>query len=636
MSKNLEELSKEEIKKISSNIRCDIIEMTTLANSGHLGGPLGFVEPALVAYLLSDIDWDDPFSLDNDIIIHSAGHYSALFYSIIAELNKNIDKDEMIFGFRKINSPFEGHVNHKIPGIWWTSGVLGYGPAVANGFRIALDKLNHNNKITVTLGDGEITKGSIPEALRFSEKYSDNLTHIIDRNHRQINGQTNDVMPINIEKNYRAQGWEVIRVDGYDIDEISKSIKEAEGLTAIIAETTMGKGVKLIEGNSKYHGTPLSREEAEKAIEIIGKDIGRKPRFESLERKKLNESKVYISRPKLNHKISQGSPTNHTNPISCREAWGKTLENLAEINKNIPFIVFDCDLSSSVQTSEFAKKYPENFFQAGIQENSTALTAGASSIFLPTFFADFGIFSVDEVYQQHRLTALNEGNLKLISTHCGLDVGQDGPTHQCIDYLMLEGIPNWQTFVASDANLTDRIVRYMASNYGNMHLAIGRSKVPIIKKQDKDEPFYNENYEFRPGKVNTIRDYGEQAVIYTYGSMTHRAVKAAEELNKIGINIKVLDLTTPLSPDKGSVKDAITEQTKIIVTYEDHFIGKGNQEGISPVIKSILYNSKFRPEIYALGIKNFSKSGTPDELYKDSGIHENDLMDLIKEKFKIT
>ena len=140
--------------------------------------------------------------------------------------------------------------------------------------------------------------------------------------------------------------------------------------------------------------------------------------------------------------IDPGTPFTYTNEekVDNRSAFGKALKDLADrnIDEGSIICVFDCDLAGSVKPAHFAEAYPQYFFQGGIQEHNTATAAGAlSTDGFVTFFADFGAFGIDETYNQQRLNDINKTNLKLILTHVGLDVGQDGKTHQCVDYVSL-------------------------------------------------------------------------------------------------------------------------------------------------------------------------------------------------------
>ena len=648
------DLSSDNISELEQRVNAArglIIEMTTLAESGHPGGALGRAEIDALIYYGAKIDPNNPFKPGSDIVIDSAGHYSAGTYATLAAIGI-IPKKEVATHFRKTGSRYEGHVTHKVPAIWLDTGILGQGLSAAVGFSLANKLLGYDDvHITVKMGDGEQNKGQVIEAARFAAKYGlGNITVLVDCNGQQLSGPTAEVMPMKIRETYEAARWNVIEVYGYDLAACWNALRKAkqDGLTAIITNTIMGKGYPPIEGDFNYHGKPLSREQAIEAL----KGLGLENRFEELEKLRIQEpSNKYLGKPRFEPKINGGEPILYTKEekTDCRSAWGKALLSIGKANlqedgrareEYSPIAVVDCDLKGSVQTKAFGDTFQNNFFQAGIMEHHAASMAGAMSLTeVLTFLSDFGVLSVTEMNQQNRLTAINDGNLKLISTHCGLDVGEDGKTHQALDYLALTNHPRWQTFTPADPNQTDRIVRYMATNYGCMHVAMGRSKVPVITKQGSDEPFFSKDYEFTPGKVDVLRYYGDKVVIYTYGSMAHRAVKAADELNRNGIGVKVLNLATPTSPNTRSVRDAVTEQTELVITYEDHYIGEkegAENSGMAPIVKGLLYRNKIQPEIKCIGVRDYGLSGKVDELYRVEGLHEDNLCRLVLEKLNQT
>ena len=158
-----------------------------------------------------------------------------------------------------------------------------------------------------------------------------------------------------------------------------------------------------------------------------------------------------------------------------------------------PIAVFDCDLATSVKVDGFESVQPDHFFQVGIQEHNAAAMAGAlSADGVVSFFADFGVFGVCETYNQHRLSDINHANLKLVCTHVGLDVGEDGKTHQCIDYMgLFQNLFGFKIVLPADPNQTDRATRFVATNPGNFFLGMGRSKTPTIL-DEAGSPFFGD------------------------------------------------------------------------------------------------------------------------------------------------
>lgn len=625
----------ETLGTLARKVRSDIVHMTYLAKSGHLGGPLGFTESFLLAVDKLNLDPNHPYDPARDKIVASAGHYSALVYSALTNLFFPDKRDLVVSKFRSLDDIVEGHVTHRFPFIWDSTGHLGYGPAIAAGHAVSDKLLGYNDtKILCTMGDGEQTKGSIAEALRFIKKYSlHNITIFVDCNDQQLSDSTEKVMPMNIRANFEANDWHVEEVDGYDMSGVTKALDTITKYNAILIHTVMGKGVQEAEGTHEYHGKPIT--EFKQAIE----DLGVKDKLEHYRKlKESNQTTGFQGRPKINPIVNAGSRIVYTDKADCRGAWGKALVDIANNSLNddgtpikgySPIAVFDCDLAGSVKTDGFAKKFPDNFFQGGIQEHSTAMTAGTvSTRGVLTWLAMFGCFGHSMCYNEQMLTAMNDGNLKLVTTHNSIDVGEDSKTHSPIAYLSLANHPGWQTFVPADPNQTDAIVRYMATHYGNMHMPVGRSNLPIITKQDSNEPFFDVNYEFNPGSFgfDKLRNYGNDYVIVTHGTPAGRAVEAAKMLHEEGINGKVMNIPTPTNIPEQMLIEMVG--TKVIATFEDHDVDTGIAKSLD---SKILISDNPKPHaVIHIGMKEYSRSAPSTQLYKYFGIHEDNLVSQIK------
>ncbi|GAF71100.1 unnamed protein product, partial [marine sediment metagenome] len=407
------------------------------------------------------------------------------------------------------------------------------------------------------MGDGEQQKGQISEARRFAVKYKlNNITALIDNNKLQISGNTHDIMPQNIKENFQSDGWKVIEIDGHDFHQIYESlyaaVHDTSAPVAIIANTVMGKGVSFMENVAKYHGVALKEEEYVKAINELC--LNRELNNYKEERKKsciMPSRNIPSSDVEETVNIVVGEPICYgkDDKIDNRSAFGNALKNIAELNKSRKdspqFAVLDCDLADSVKVSGFQSVLPDNFFEVGIQEHNAATIAGALSIEgILSFFADFGVFGVCETYNQHRLNDINHSNLKLICTHIGLDVGEDGKTHQCIDYIgLFQNLFGFKVLIPADPNQTDKATRYISKTPGNFLLGMGRSKTPVILDESGD-PFFGKNYEFTYGKIDVVR-HGNDAVIMSYGCMLHRAIQAWAILKQREISVRVLNVCCP-------------------------------------------------------------------------------------------
>ncbi len=269
----MEELGIQELEKKARKVREDIIEEVYRAKSGHPGGSLSIADILTVLYFKEmNIQPENPNWEDRDRLVLSKGHCSPALYSCLA--NRGFFPVENLKTFRNINSYLQGHPDkNKVPGVDMTTGSLGQGLSSANGMAIA-GKMNHRAyRVYCILGDGEIEEGQIWEAAMAANKYKlDNLCVIVDNNNLQIDGTIEEVMssyPIN--EKFRSFGFEVINIDGHDIDEIIKAFEVAKNVkgkpTCILAKTIKGKGIAFMENQAGWHGKAPNDEQYEEAMQ---------------------------------------------------------------------------------------------------------------------------------------------------------------------------------------------------------------------------------------------------------------------------------------------------------------------------------------------------------------------------------
>jgi len=626
------------LEEMGKFARGDILKMTTLAKSGHPGGSMSSIDIYLVLYFCANIDPDNPYYSERDHIVISHGHTSPGVYAALAHRGF-FDINRVIAEFRKAGTIFEGHVERRVPGVEWDSGNLGQGLSAGCGFALAGKIYRRNYQVFVIMGDGEQSKGQISEARRFAKKFQlNNITVIIDYNHLQLSGSLEKIMPQNIKANYLADGWDVMEIDGHNYQEIYQALRKAinnkNSPVAIIARTTMGKGISFMEDKFEFHGKPLYLEQCKAALSELNLDNNLEEYFHQMEEKRKKSSKEKINTRRVEKKINilTGKPYTYTQKekIDNRSAFGNALKDLGELNlsqqSSVPIAVLDCDLTGSVKTNKFAAAYPHNFFQAGIQEHNTATVAGAlSSEGIVTFFADFGVFGVDETYNQQRLNDINQTNLKLICTHNGIEVGQDGKTHQCIDYVgIINNLYGYKIIIPADPNQTDRVIRYIASVWGNFFVGMGRSAGPVILTEN-GTPFFGNDYQFSYGKADVVRK-GNQATIISMGNMLYYAIQAWDILKEKGYKVQVINVSCLSDLDEETLKQAA--QTGAIVTYEDHNVNTG----LGSLIANFLAENSLSPRFQKMGIKAYAGSGAPEELFKMQGL---DVESLVKNVIKL-
>lgn len=265
----------EELRKQANEIRKGIIDAVYHAKSGHPGGSLSIADILTVLYFHTlKIDVNEPNDANRDRVVLSKGHCSPGLYSTLA--HKGFFDVSLLKTFRNINSNLQGHPDmNKVPGVDMTTGSLGQGLSASNGMAIAGKMDNKDYRVYCIVGDGEIQEGQVWEAAMASAKYKlDNLYVIVDNNNLQIDGTIEEVMsPYPIDEKFRSFGFQIIKIDGHNIDEIIKAFEVAETVkgkpTCIIANTIKGKGISFMENKSSWHGKAPSEEEYKIAKEEL-------------------------------------------------------------------------------------------------------------------------------------------------------------------------------------------------------------------------------------------------------------------------------------------------------------------------------------------------------------------------------
>jgi len=618
----------ERVREAARLCRIRAVTMTTVADSGHPAGSLSSMEMCLMTYGVAKIGDDSEKNGNNDRVVVSHGHVSPAVYSVLSCYGL-IPEDDVLAFFRKAGSPYQGHVVRQLPGVSWSTGNLGQGLAAGVGFALAKKVRGEEGRIYVLMSDGEQVKGQVAEARRIAKHHAlPNLTVLVDLNQIQISGRTDSIMKADIKKLWEADGWEVTEIDGHDPAALYESLRKtgfSEAPQVLLCRTVMGKGVSFMEDRPDYHGKAPKQEEYERAMRELGGDHRVLERYRELRKRgPVSGPPFQVTSPEVS--IDGGEPREYgpENLTDCRTAFGNALGDIGEANYEKkgkgPLLVFDCDLAGSVKISDFAKKCPQWFFETGVQEHATATVAGAASIAgCTSLWADFGVFGISEVYNQQRLNDINGANLKLALTHVGLDVGEDGETHQCIDYIgLFRNFFDWKLVIPADPNQADRMTRFAVTTPGNICLAMGRSKVPVVTTED-GKPFFAGDYQFRYGKADLLRN-GEDMTIMCSGHMAYRAISAWEKLREKGITAKVYHVGCPLSIDPEAVAEAAA--TGNILTYEDH----NRHSGLGSQVAASLVENGLSANLVRMGVHRYGDSGKSAEVIEKMGLSVDDLV----------
>ena len=301
---------------------------------------------------------------------------------------------------------------------------------------------------------------------------------------------------------------------------------------------------------------------------------------------------------------------------ATRQSYGEKLAELGEKNKDI--IVLDADLSAATKTSIFAKRFPERFFDMGIAEQDMISTAAGLATFGKTVFASsFAMFACGRSYDQIRNSVAHPKlNVKICASHAGITVGEDGATHQMLEDLgMMRGLPNMTVMCTSDDRETKWAVEEISKMDGPVYLRLCRPNTPQI---------YGEEQDFKIGKGVQIGN-GTDATVFATGVVVPEAIKAKEELEKQGINIRVVDIHTIKPIDKELIIKCAKE-TKKLVSIEDHNIIGGLGSAISEVL-----TEEYPAKLIRMGMKDrFGESGPAKELLRYFGLTSEDIIAVVK------
>ncbi len=294
---------------------------------------------------------------------------------------------------------------------------------------------------------------------------------------------------------------------------------------------------------------------------------------------------------------------------ATRKAFGKTLAELGARNKDI--VVLDADVASSLYTGMFAEAFPERHFNFGIAEmNMIGAACGFAIRDKIPFACSFAVFSVGRAWEQAR-TSVGYGNfnVKIVGSHGGISVGEDGATHQALeDIACARVIPNFKVFCPSDAIQTKSLVNFIVGDYGPTYIRLNRPATPMI---------FDASYKFQLGKGNVIKD-GDDVCIFAIGMLTHSALTAAQKLEAQGISTAVVDMCGIKPIDEDLIVE-YAKKCKLLVSAEDHSIIGGLGGAIAEVL-----TSKYPKNLYRIGMEDvFGESGKWDALYKKYGLDAN-------------
>ncbi|HHV64871.1 MAG TPA: transketolase family protein [Peptococcaceae bacterium] len=301
--------------------------------------------------------------------------------------------------------------------------------------------------------------------------------------------------------------------------------------------------------------------------------------------------------------------------IATRDAYGQALVELGRENKDL--VVLDADLSKSTKTADFAKVFPERFFNMGIAEqNLIGFSAGLAAAGKIPFASTFAVFATGRAFEQIRNSvAYPRLNVKIAATHAGISVGEDGASHQSVEDLsLMRGLPNMTVLVPADAQETYQVIKAAAAYEGPVYIRLGRLAVPVL---------FDDSYKFTIGKANVLRP-GRDVAIIANGLMVGEALKAADILLEQRVEAAVVNCAS-LKPFDSETIIEVVKETGAVVTSEEHSIIGGLGSAVAETL-----SENYPVFLERVGIKDtFGESGRPHELLAKYGLTAKDIIKAV-------
>jgi transketolase len=570
----------------------------------------------LMAVLLANhlcYDFGAPANPGNDHLIFSKGHASPLLYALY-KAGGAIDDRELLC-FRSLGSRLEGHPTPRLPWVDVATGSLGLGLPVGVGLALAAKRLERSPyRVWVLCGDSELAEGSMWEAFEHAGYEGlANLTAIIDVNRLGQRGPTRHGWDTEAyARRIAAFGWHTVEIDGHDVVAIdgayADALRTSGQPTAILARTMKGRGVAAVQDVEGAHGKPVP-DAAEAVAELGGiRDIRVRVRPPH-----AVDGAASIGTGPDRAGVRPGDGGGRRMPrydrgdsVATRAAFGEALAAVGAARPEV--VVLDGEVSDSVKTDVFAAEHPERFFECYIAEQQ--MTAAALGLqargFVPVAvtFAAFWTRAYDFV----RMAAISRANLKLVGSHAGVSIGQDGPSQMGLeDLAMFRAVHGSVVLYPCDANQTAALVAELTAHRGIGYLRTTRGSTPVIYKPGERFPI---------GGSKVLRSSeADRITIIAAGITVHEALRAADALAADGISVRVIDLYSIKPVDTRTLREAAAV-TDHFITVEDHW----PEGGLGDAVLADFGNGFQPPRITKLAAHAMPGSAAPDEQLHHAGI----------------
>src|SRR5215813_1540154 len=604
------------LQTITSRLRVHSLRSTSEAGSGHPTSCLSAAElVSAVFFHAMRFDPADPANPNNDRFVLSKGHAAPVLYAALAEAGAL--PVEQLNTLRKFTSALEGHPTPRLPWVGAATGSLGQGLSVGVGMALNgkyLDQLNY--RVYVLLGDGEIAEGGIWEAAAMASHYRlDNLVGIIDVNGL---GQSQRTMYDHDVTTYQARfaafGWHTRVIDGHNLEEILTALDEAQAVkdqpSMIVAKTLKGKGVSFLEDRDGWHGKPLKKgEELEKALQELPLNG--------------NSGPLRVARPSP-VVLPARSPAEAVFPtpsyqlgekIATRAAYGTALAKLGTVNPLV--VALDGDTKNSTFAEKFMAAHPQRYFESYIAEqNMVGAAVGLAACGKIPFVSTFAAF-LTRAFDHIRMAAISGVSIKYAGSHCGVSIGEDGPSQMGLeDLAMMRAVPHSTVLYPSDAVSSERLVVAAAALKGATYIRTSRPATPVI---------YPNTEEFPIGGSKVLRSSeSDHLTVVAAGVTLHEALAAYETLKAAGIGIRVIDAYSVKPIDAEGILRAAMQTRNTVLVVEDHYYDGGLGDAVLNAVAA------HGVRAYKMAVTDVPRSGKPEELLDAYGINARRIVEKVK------
>ncbi len=626
------------LKNEATRLRILSVRATTAAGSGHPTSCLSAADiVATLFFSVMRFDPKNPKNPNNDRFVLSKGHAAPILYAAWAEAGAF--KTDDLLQLRTLQSDLEGHPTPRLNFVDVATGSLGQGLPAGIGIALNAKRLDHSGARTyVLMGDGESVEGSNWEAAELAMHFQlDNLCAIIDINRL---GQSDPTILQHDIEAYRARwsgfGWNVLPVDGHDIGALLNAFAQAAQSkgrpTMVLARTLKGKGVSFVEDKMDWHGKAFKKgPEADQALAELNAALmpnGHPPEIQRPEAAPASAEKSAVQEAdkplvlEMESTSKSKSKKTHVPPpaydllasVSTREAFGDALMKLGESNPLV--VVLDADVKNSTFTDKFGKQFPNRFFENFIAEqNMVGAAVGLASQGKIPFAATFACF-LTRAYDFIRMAAISHANIKLMGSHVGVSIGEDGPSQMGLeDLAMMTAQPGVVVLYPSDAVCTHWLTALAAEHEGMVYIRTGRPKTPIL---------YKNTEHFVIGGSKILRQSAADKITVVGGGITvFEALKAHDLLAQKGIAIRVIDLYSIKPVDRETLLSSARATRNSILTVEDHY----KHGGLGDMVMSAVGSEGVK--VHKMAVTEIPHSGKPEELIDRYGISARHIVEKV-------